>query len=205
MNCFRSAKVGTQRAKSIFDQPCCHPPPQHVHRPEDCAITDTSIHQSHKMAIYKGLYFCMQCGAVLRNRLVKLRNACMPPTNSGSATLRRLYAGHLPYHVDQWPSVSYRMPVNHEASNPNMHIQSLLDTSDRKVSLSGQLRQLQSVDRISSRINAVATSSQQTSEARLEGISSASSSHIPYLSPPESTVRTVVSIPDDDSYTSGSD
>ena len=152
--------MGSSRAKLIFGQPCVPLPQHHINRLESIAISHTGIHVSHIMAVYKGIYYCTVCGAVLGTKLVKLKRACEPPTDAGLSNKRRINDGLRPYSVTLWP-IEVMIAPTQFAPVP---LPLLLFGSDR-LHLTGQVRRDNALASIDFRINAVASRSLQTARS----------------------------------------
>ena len=62
------------------------------------------VHASHRPRVYKGISFCMVCGAWAKVRAIKLSRACTGvPTPAGKAALRALGRQSLPPGLPRWP------------------------------------------------------------------------------------------------------
>ena len=72
------------------------------------------VHQSHRLAWKRGIWFCTTCGSFARAALNaksncrKLTVPCESATPSGSKVLKRIAAGLTPLHGVRWPSVDYQ-------------------------------------------------------------------------------------------------
>ena len=67
-------------------------------------------HHSHRMHMYRGLYFCNRCGAIGEKRLNKLARQCETPTEAGSRNIRYIKNNKLPVGVPRWPIDHDRFP-----------------------------------------------------------------------------------------------
>ena len=61
-------------------------------------------HRSHQMTVYRGVFYCQQCGAWTTTRSKKLVGPCKYPTRGGQQALRDLARGIEPNGLRQgWP------------------------------------------------------------------------------------------------------
>ena len=68
-------------------------------------INGARLHPSHRLVVYQGFYACTLCGRAAAQRVRLLAEPCVGSLlPSGTALLRRLNRGQLPWGVKQWPS-----------------------------------------------------------------------------------------------------
>ena len=67
---------------------------------------DKSIHCSHNIYSYRGLIYCLKCGAVGTNQIRLLAKPCEPPNSNRKSALNRILAGKLPQGQTKWPDES---------------------------------------------------------------------------------------------------
>ncbi len=73
----------------------------HVHVGNQCA------HISHDLHIYRGLIYCIKCGARSGRLSIKLLSKqCGPPTEYGQQSLDALRQCKKPPNLDRWPSAT---------------------------------------------------------------------------------------------------
>ena len=72
------------------------------------------LDKSHKIARYRGIVYCMECGAFSEKKVRTLSHKCrMKPANSQMARqLKSIMAGEFPIPGRDWPQ-----PLNSEAPN----------------------------------------------------------------------------------------
>ena len=72
-----------------------------------CPGQPATIHPSHKLEAYRGVYWCQLCGGSgvpSRGKLLKLGRTCVPGlTEHGRRVGRALLAGKLPPDLKAWP------------------------------------------------------------------------------------------------------
>ena len=62
------------------------------------------MHSSHKLAVFKGLYFCTDCGYTASSKAQKLVAGCGGATADGIQRVLRIRGGKLPSNLQEWPS-----------------------------------------------------------------------------------------------------
>ena len=55
-----------------------------------------SIHVSHRMYVYRGVYYCNKCGSYARHKVRKLNSECLKPTQAGIKFLKDIDEGKVP-------------------------------------------------------------------------------------------------------------
>ena len=82
------------------------PYPVNMVRPVVCGV---QLHESHKFAVFKGMWFCVVCGKIGGNTVIKLREVCTRGASMwGKRMLRALAEGLLPNGVSHWPEDALR-------------------------------------------------------------------------------------------------
>ena len=75
-------------------------------------IAGRVLHSSHKLRVYRHLYFCTECGKIAGIRVQQLADLCKPlqvsdlsgrQVPAGTRNLRRLAQGELPFGSPFWP------------------------------------------------------------------------------------------------------
>ena len=69
-------------------------------------IGNQTINCSHNIYKYRGLIYCLKCGAVGTKQIRLLAKQCEPPNNSRKYALINILAGKLPYGFAKWPDES---------------------------------------------------------------------------------------------------
>ena len=64
------------------------------------------IHVSHNLYRYRGLIYCLKCGAIGAYQARLLAEPCEEPTFTGARTLRYLQKDKLPPGIQAWPDES---------------------------------------------------------------------------------------------------
>ena len=78
-------------------------------------IGKLSTHPSHKIAVHRGLFYCIKCGNYSTSRhLKKLSCECKARTPHGERTLAALARDQLPDKVNHWPQAP---PGSHSSSS----------------------------------------------------------------------------------------
>ena len=70
-----------------------------------------SIHASHKLCIYKGLYYCTKCGYHAHAKAQKLLSPCQERSAEGVKRASRIGQGKLPSGMSRWPNDPSRAGV----------------------------------------------------------------------------------------------
>ena len=76
--------------------------PQQVNH-ANIQVGGTTIHSTHRISWYRGIYWCRRCGSFAITTPRNLRRACEGPTTSGRKTLGRLQRGLTPRSDVRWP------------------------------------------------------------------------------------------------------
>ena len=63
-------------------------------------------HASHKLYVYRGVFYCANCGAYATVKARKLAVQCTIRTTAGQRNLTLLGSGELPVNLLQWPSAA---------------------------------------------------------------------------------------------------
>ena len=62
------------------------------------------LHQSHVMAVFRGLYYCKHCGYYASSAPKRLKQPCGGMSTQGRAMIARIQRGELPPGLKSWPS-----------------------------------------------------------------------------------------------------
>ena len=62
------------------------------------------LHQSHAMALFRGLYYCKHCGYYASSAPQRLKQPCGGMSAQGRAMIARIQRGELPPGLRSWPS-----------------------------------------------------------------------------------------------------
>ena len=62
------------------------------------------LHQSHVMALFRGLYYCKHCGYYASSAPKRLKQPCGGMSTQGRAMIARIQRGELPPGLKSWPS-----------------------------------------------------------------------------------------------------
>ena len=84
-----------------------------VQQGETVALNGVSLHATHKIAWYRGLYYCKCCGAYAVTRVERLAKVCpLRPVNLSTANrLKRIQNGLFPTPNSAWPTDIDSMPL----------------------------------------------------------------------------------------------
>ena len=61
-------------------------------------------HPSHRLFLFKGVFYCANCGAYATVKARKLAEQCTIRTSAGQRNLTLLGSGELPVNLSQWPA-----------------------------------------------------------------------------------------------------
>ena len=61
------------------------------------------LHQSHALAVFRGLYYCQHCGYYASSAPKRLKLPCVGFSSQGRATIARIRGGLLPSGLSCWP------------------------------------------------------------------------------------------------------
>jgi hypothetical protein len=107
-NCYNTISKNLPKPELIefCKSPCSHPYDRAGPTPIGTVkIGKTSTHQSHKLRMYKGLFFCNNCGNFTQGKLLKsLNQPCEEPKPHGKYAKKRISQGNLPYGLQLWPA-----------------------------------------------------------------------------------------------------
>ena len=67
-------------------------------------VSRQTIHHSHQLAVYRGLYFCTRCGYHGSKKLQKLTGECSGMVGKAINRVLALRQGNLPSGLDSWPN-----------------------------------------------------------------------------------------------------
>ena len=73
-------------------------------------VGQCTLHSSHVLRIYRGLYFCTQCGYTASAKAQKLVSPCTERGQAAQKRAARLLKGVLPSGMTSWPSETTRRP-----------------------------------------------------------------------------------------------
>ena len=115
--CFQFSPVGSAQKNAWLTAPCVPDrammrtmyfgaiKPTRLHAGASVKVGRTQIHSTHELAVYKGLYFCMQCGYHASKKAQHLANPCMRASAKGHTERRLgLLRGKLPSGLSHWPN-----------------------------------------------------------------------------------------------------
>ena len=93
MSLLRSLTFGTTKPTAVLADVVVH-------------VGRQTLHSSHKLHVYKGLYFCGACGYHASAKAQKLTKQCELISEEGIARVLRLRQGRLPSGLKCWPNES---------------------------------------------------------------------------------------------------
>ena len=77
--------------------------------PRTVTLNGTTTDPTHRLAYYRGVYYCMRCGHLAYTEVHKLRHPCQPPKATGKSTLKRLREDKPPLYIQKkfqgWPAI----------------------------------------------------------------------------------------------------
>ena len=106
--CLSSYRISDSACKDWLKSPCtAMRPPHYKHTHIDeltsIHIGNNTIHVSHNLFKYRGLLYCLKCGALGTKQVRHLAKPCQPPTETGTRNIQCLLAGKKPAGILEWP------------------------------------------------------------------------------------------------------
>jgi hypothetical protein len=106
--CLNNYKVSDGACRDWLRSPCVAIKSPHFGHTkiDDTAsihIGNNTIHVSHNLFKYRGLIYCLKCGALGTTQVRYLARPCQPPTVTGARNLQCLLAGKKPASISAWP------------------------------------------------------------------------------------------------------
>ena len=106
--CLSSYKVSDSACKDWLSSQCVSIRSSHgghtkIDDTASIHIGNKTIHVSHNLFKYRGLIYCLKCGALGTMQVRYLARPCQPPTATGAKNIEYLLAGKKPASISSWP------------------------------------------------------------------------------------------------------
>ena len=106
--CLNSYSATDRACKDWLRSPCIairspHCKHTRIHEYAGIHIGNNTIHVSHNLYKYRGLLYCLKCGALGTKQVRLLAKPCQPPTETGTRNIQYLLAGKKPAGILAWP------------------------------------------------------------------------------------------------------
>ena len=77
--------------------------------PRTITLNNVRTHPSHRLAYYRGIYYCLRCGHLAYTEVHSLKHPCQEPRATGKSNLKRLRQDKPPIYIlnkfQGWPNV----------------------------------------------------------------------------------------------------